>query len=139
MAQEVDLGTAARVGFFGHPRGLATLFMTEMWERFSYYGMRALLVLFMTDAVRGGLGLTDKVATAIYGLYTAGVYLSALPGGWIADRFLGASDVAAASGPTRATCSSRRVRPRLSRATDDSKRGSMRLPSPSVCVNSGSR
>jgi len=74
----------------GHPRGLYTLFFTEMWERFSYYGMRALLVLFMTDAVRGGMGLTDKVATAIYGLYTAGVYLSALPGGWIADRFLGA-------------------------------------------------
>ncbi len=75
----------------GHPRGLYTLFFTEMWERFSYYGMRALLVLFMTDAVvRGGLGMTDKVATAIYGLYTAAVYLAALPGGWVADRFLGA-------------------------------------------------
>ncbi|HEY5915077.1 MAG TPA: peptide MFS transporter [Verrucomicrobiae bacterium] len=74
-----------------HPRGLYTLFFTEMWERFSYYGMRALLVLFMTDAVvKGGLGLTDKVATSIYGLYTAGVYLAALPGGWVADRFLGA-------------------------------------------------
>ncbi len=74
----------------GHPRGLYTLFMTEMWERFSYYGMRALLVLFLADAVRGGLGLTDEVATAIYGLYTAAAYLAALPGGWIADRFLGA-------------------------------------------------
>ena len=75
----------------GHPRGLWTLFLTEMWERFSYYGMRALLVLFMVDAGRGGgLGLTDEVATAIYGLYTAGVYLAALPGGWVADRFLGA-------------------------------------------------
>ncbi len=73
-----------------HPRGLATLFFTEMWERFSYYGMRALLVLFMVDAVQsGGLGLDDKMATAIYGLYTAGVYLVALPGGWIADRLLG--------------------------------------------------
>jgi POT family proton-dependent oligopeptide transporter len=61
-----------------------------MWERFSYYGMRALLVLFMVDAVRGGLGLSDRVATAIYGLYTAAAYLAALPGGWIADRFLGA-------------------------------------------------
>jgi len=62
-----------------------------MWERFSYYGMRALLVLFMTDAVvKGGMGLTDKVATSIYGLYTAAVYLAALPGGWVADRFLGA-------------------------------------------------
>jgi proton-dependent oligopeptide transporter, POT family len=74
----------------GHPPGLRTLFFTEMWERFSYYGMRAMLVLFMVDAVRGGMGLTDEVATAIYGLYTAGVYLAALPGGWVADRLLGA-------------------------------------------------
>jgi proton-dependent oligopeptide transporter, POT family len=74
-----------------HPRGLYTLFFTEMWERFSYYGMRALLVLFMVDQVeKGGLGFTDQTATAIYGLYTAGVYLAALPGGWIADRLLGA-------------------------------------------------
>ena len=61
-----------------------------MWERLSYYGMRALLVLFMVDSVRGGMGLTDKVATSIYGLYTAAVYLAALPGGWFADRVLGA-------------------------------------------------
>jgi POT family proton-dependent oligopeptide transporter len=75
----------------GHPRGLATLFFTEMWERFSFYGMRALLVLYLTDAVvRGGRGLDDKLANAIYGLYTAAVYLAALPGGWMADRFLGA-------------------------------------------------
>jgi len=73
-----------------HPRGLYTLFFTEMWERFSYYGMRALLVLFMVDKVRGGMGLTDEIATSIYGLYTAAVYLAALPGGWIADRLLGA-------------------------------------------------
>jgi POT family proton-dependent oligopeptide transporter len=74
-----------------HPRGLSTLFFTEMWERFSFYGMRALLVLFMVDTVAtGGLGLTDKTATAIYGLYTAGVYLMALPGGWLADRLWGA-------------------------------------------------
>jgi len=73
-----------------HPRGIYTLFFTEMWERLSYYGMRALLVLFMVDSVaRGGLGFSDEVATAIYGLYTAGVYLAALPGGWIADRLLG--------------------------------------------------
>jgi POT family proton-dependent oligopeptide transporter len=77
--------------FLGHPRGLVTLFCTEMWERFSYYGMRALLVLFLVDAVQhGGLGLTDRTATAIYGLYTAGVYLASLPGGWIADRLIGA-------------------------------------------------
>lgn len=74
-----------------HPRGLYTLFFTEMWERFSYYGMRALLVLFMVDAVEnGGLGFDDKTATSVYGLYTAFVYLVALPGGWIADRLLGA-------------------------------------------------
>ena len=73
-----------------HPRGLYTLFFTEMWERLSYYGMRALLVLFMVDQVEeGGLGFTDETATAIYGLYTAGVYLVCLPGGWIADRLLG--------------------------------------------------
>src|SRR6185436_5994410 len=73
----------------GHPRGLYTLFFTEMWERFSYYGMRALLVLFMVDAVRGGMGMNDKVATAIYGLYTAAVYLMSMPGGWLGDRLWG--------------------------------------------------
>jgi len=77
--------------FFGHPRGLATLFFTEMWERFTYYGMRALLVLFLVSAVSsGGLGLDDRTATAIYGLYTAGTFLICLPGGWIADRLIGA-------------------------------------------------
>jgi POT family proton-dependent oligopeptide transporter len=76
--------------FFGHPRGLATLFFTEMWERFSYYGMRALLVLFMTDKiVHGGLGFNDSKAGAVYGLYTAMVYLLCLGGGWIADRVTG--------------------------------------------------
>ncbi len=74
-----------------HPRGIYTLFFTEMWERMSYYGMRTLLVLFMVDAVgHGGMGLSDKTATAIYGLYTAAVYLAALPGGWTGDRLLGA-------------------------------------------------
>jgi len=77
--------------FFGHPRGLATLFFTEMWERFSYYGMRGVLILFMVDAIQtGGLGMTDGRAAAIYGLFTAGAYLMALPGGWLADRLLGA-------------------------------------------------
>jgi POT family proton-dependent oligopeptide transporter len=69
---------------------LYTLFFTEMWERFSYYGMRALLVLFMVDSVRGGMGMSDHIATSIYGLYTAAVYMGSLPGGWIADRLLGA-------------------------------------------------
>jgi POT family proton-dependent oligopeptide transporter len=76
--------------FFGHPRGLATLFFTEMWERFSYYGMRALLLLFMVASVeKGGMGLDDKTGGAIYGLYTMFVYLLALPGGWLADKFFG--------------------------------------------------
>src|SRR4051794_33581463 len=76
--------------FFGHPRGLSTLFFTEMWERFSYYGMRAILILFMTAAVsEGGLGWSTADADVIYGLTTAMVYMAALPGGWIADEFLG--------------------------------------------------
>src|SRR4051795_2864895 len=77
-------------GFFGHPRGLSTLFFTEMWERFSYYGMRAFLILYMTAAAgAGGLGLKTATAAAIYGTYTSTVYLVSLPGGWIADRLIG--------------------------------------------------
>ena len=76
--------------FFGHPRGLSTLFFTEMWERFSYYGMRALLILFMTaTAAHGGLAFPTSKAGAIYGLYTAMIYLFSLPGGWLADRIIG--------------------------------------------------
>ena len=76
--------------FFGHPRGLLTLFSTEFFERFSYYGMRALLILYMTAAtLDGGLGFSAEKAGAIYGLYGAGVYLLALPGGWIADKIIG--------------------------------------------------
>lgn len=76
--------------FFGHPRGLATLFFTEMWERYSYYGTRALLILYMTDAAaHGGLGFSVMKSGAIYGFYTAMVYLLSLPGGWIADRIIG--------------------------------------------------
>jgi proton-dependent oligopeptide transporter, POT family len=79
-------------GWFGQPRGLSTLFFTEMWERFSYYGMRALLMLFMTTSVavaNPGLGFEVDQAAAIYGLYTAMVYLLALPGGWVADKIWG--------------------------------------------------
>ena len=83
------VGTRSEKQFFGHPQGLATLFFTELWERFSYYGMRALLILFMTDAAAGGLAMTSERAGAIYGLYTFGVYALALPGGWIADRLVG--------------------------------------------------
>jgi POT family proton-dependent oligopeptide transporter len=78
--------------FMGHPRGLSTLFFTEMWERFSYYGMRALLTLFMTTATiesNPGLGFDVATAGAIYGMYTALVYILALPGGWVADNLWG--------------------------------------------------
>jgi proton-dependent oligopeptide transporter, POT family len=76
--------------FFGHPRGLSTLFFTEMWERFSYYGMRALLILFMTAPVAaGGLGFDTATAGPIYALYVSSVYFLSVPGGWIADRILG--------------------------------------------------
>ena len=76
--------------FFGHPKGLATVAGTEMWERMSYYGMRALLVLFMTATLQeGGMGLTVASAAAIYGLYTGSVYFAGLPGGWIADKLIG--------------------------------------------------
>jgi len=77
-------------GFFGHPRGLATLFFTEMWERFSFYGLRPLLVLFMAAAlVDGGYGFDRTQASAIVGLYGFSVYIMSVPGGWIADRLLG--------------------------------------------------
>lgn len=77
-------------GIGGHPRGLPTLFLTEMWERFSYYGIRPLLVLFMAAALMdGGFGFERGQASAIVGIYGAGVYLASLPGGWVADRLLG--------------------------------------------------
>ena len=77
-------------GFFGHPRGLSTLFFTEMWERFSYYGMRAFLILYMTAPVAaGGLGFADGDAASIYGTYTGSVWGSAILGGIVADKWLG--------------------------------------------------
>ena len=91
MSADATLALARDRQWLGHPRALRTLFFTEMWERFSYYGMRALLVLFMVDQIEsGGLSFTDQTATAIYGLYTAAVYLVSLPGGWVADRLWGA-------------------------------------------------
>lgn len=85
--------------FLGHPRGLATLFMTEMWERFSFYGMRALLVLYLVAGTsEGGLGYTAAVGAAIYSVYNAMLYLLALPGGWLADRFWGARRTVAVGG-----------------------------------------
>jgi proton-dependent oligopeptide transporter, POT family len=75
----------------GQPFGLATLFLTEMWERFTYYGIQAVLILFMVAAVsRGGLGLDDKTSSSIFGLFLGSTYLLGLMGGWIADRLLGA-------------------------------------------------
>jgi proton-dependent oligopeptide transporter, POT family len=77
-------------GFFGHPRGLSTLFFTEMWERFSYYGMRAFLILYMVaPATAGGLGFTDAHAASIYGTYTGSAWAAAILGGLVADRLLG--------------------------------------------------
>jgi len=92
MASRIDtpVDVHSDRSFFGHPRGLATLFFTEMWERFSYYGMRAIFILFMTSSVaKGGLGYADNKAGAVYGLYTSSVYLLCLAGGWIADLFTG--------------------------------------------------
>jgi proton-dependent oligopeptide transporter, POT family len=93
MNQTADalLTPAAGKTLLGQPRGLATLFLTEMWERFTYYGMRAVLILFMVAAVsKGGLGIDDRAASAIYGMYIGGTYLFGLFGGWLSDRVLGA-------------------------------------------------
>ena len=81
----------AKRDFLGHPIGLVPLFFTELWERFSYYGMRSILILYMTSAAaQGGLGFDVKKASSIYGWYTMSVYLTALPGGWVADYLTGA-------------------------------------------------
>ena len=91
LATEVQEVPTDASGFAGHPKGLTPLFFTELWERFSYYGMRAILVLYMTALpAQGGLGFDTKHATSIYGTYTMSVYLTALPGGLIADHLLGA-------------------------------------------------
>src|SRR5215813_9312175 len=83
--------TSDNHGFFGHPRGLSTLFFTEMWERFSYYGMRAILTLYMTKTfAEGGLGFDEKYSSIIYATYVSSVWYLPLPGGWIADRVFGA-------------------------------------------------
>lgn len=89
VAQIEDAELSGGIG--GHPKGLNVLFFTELWERFSYYGMRAILVLFMVEAVgKGGLGFSNGQASHIYGIYTMCVYLTSIPGGLIADRILGA-------------------------------------------------
>ncbi|GGO56175.1 MULTISPECIES: peptide MFS transporter [Streptomyces] len=91
MASSLTKDSASTPGsektFFGHPRGLATLFMTEMWERFSFYGMKALLPLYLVAP--GGMDMDAASATAIFSIYMAMVYLLAMPGGWFADRLWG--------------------------------------------------
>ncbi|MEU6391224.1 oligopeptide:H+ symporter [Streptomyces sp. NPDC046939] len=91
MASSLTKDSASTSGtgktFFGHPRGLATLFMTEMWERYSFYGMKALLPLYLIAP--GGMNMSATTATAIYSVYMSMVYLLAMPGGWVADRFWG--------------------------------------------------
>lgn len=90
-----DEGPAAGViagdrAFFGQPRGLATLFTTELWERFSYYGMRAILLFYLTDTVaNGGLALDDTTGLALVSIYGTSVYLLSVVGGWLADRVIG--------------------------------------------------
>src|SRR6267142_1748735 len=96
MSTPVDASGASAAsgtdrGFFGHPRGLSTLVFTEMWERFSYYGMKAILTLYMTKGlVEGGLGFDEKYASVIYATYVSSVWYLPLVGGWLADRILGA-------------------------------------------------
>src|SRR5260370_15567718 len=95
MSEPIDRSGATAAaddrGFFGHPRGLSTLFFTEMWERFSYYGMRALLTLYMTKTLaEGGLGFDEKYAGVIYATYVSSVWYLPLIGGWLADKLLGA-------------------------------------------------
>ena len=103
MSPAVEAPTATDAGtgestLFGHPRGLATLFFTEMWERFTYYGIQSILILFLVaGSGRGGLGFADQSASAIWGLYLGGTFLLSLLGGWVADRLIG-GQLAVASG-----------------------------------------
>lgn len=84
--------TVPQNGFFGHPKGLFTLFFTEFWERFSYYGMRAILLYYMYYSIsKGGLGMDHATAASIMAIYGSLVYMSGIIGGWIADRLLGSS------------------------------------------------
>ncbi len=90
MDESADPRLLDNTGIAGHPRGLMVLFFTEMWERFSFYGMRGILLLYLTTVItKGGMGLSDTKGAAILGAYTMSIYLAALPGGWVADRFLG--------------------------------------------------
>ena len=92
MSTTTTTTTAGQKELWGHPVGLYVLFFTEMWERFSYYGMRALLVLYLTSKttdINPGVGWTQVEALSLYGWYTALVYIMSIPGGILADKFLG--------------------------------------------------
>ncbi|WP_430788927.1 peptide MFS transporter [Virgibacillus flavescens] len=90
ISREKIVQSVPQRGFFGQPKGLFTLFFTEFWERFSYYGMRAILLFYMyTEVVDGGLGISMETATSIMAIYGALVYMTGVIGGWIADRLLG--------------------------------------------------
>ena len=92
-------GGTAEATLFGHPRGLATLFFTEMWERFTYYGIQSILILFLVAASgRGGLGFADQSASAIWGLYLGGTFMLSLLGGWVADQLIGGQRAVACGG-----------------------------------------
>ena len=105
-------------GWGGHPRGLSTLFFIEMWERFSYYGMRAFLILYMVAPVAaGGLGFSDKDAASIYGTYTGSVWGMAILGGLVADRFLGQYNAVLVGGSSSRSGTSRLRSKRCPRST----------------------
>ncbi|MGX4668148.1 peptide MFS transporter [Cerasibacillus sp. JNUCC 74] len=90
ISKEEIVQSVPQKGFVGHPKGLFTLFFTEFWERFSYYGMRAILLYYMyTELSSGGLGIADSTANSIMAIYGSLVYMSGIIGGWIADRLLG--------------------------------------------------
>lgn len=92
MDKEKIVQSVPQTGFFGHPKGLFTLFFTEFWERFSYYGMRAILVYYMYyEVTKGGLGFPEELALSIMSIYGSLVYMSGIIGGWLADRILGTS------------------------------------------------
>ncbi|MFC5603413.1 peptide MFS transporter [Sporosarcina koreensis] len=92
ITKEQIVESVPQKGFFGHPKGLFTLFFTEFWERFSYYGMRAILLFYMYyEVTKGGLGISESTALSIMSIYGALVYMSGVIGGWLADRLFGTS------------------------------------------------
>ena len=92
ITKEKIVESVPQKGFFGHPKGLFTLFFTEFWERFSYYGMRAILLFYMYyEVTKGGLGISESTALSIMSIYGALVYMSGVIGGWLADRLFGTS------------------------------------------------